>query len=163
MYRRGKLCCCDTEKFVHRFTLATIAVDLIMIVVFAGMYFDLIFAKSSFSSFVWVYRDGALTPDQVDIVAKNFAWILSFIYFVLIAKVYFGIRAIAKRFTKAVFMSYYVMSWTFYGSGITQFTIMLAVSWSLLKTWVCVLGIVVLLSFIPAWLFMNIHMKLITK
>ena len=119
------------------------------------------FHTQSKSSLTWVYKKGAITEQQLRIIDKNFSWILAPIFIVLFAKVYFGLRAIYKRFKKPAFMTYYVVSWTFYGSGITQFTIILAVSWHILKEWVTIVAILILLAFIPAWLFMNIHMKLI--
>lgn len=41
--RRGKLCCCDKEKFVHRFTLSMIVIDILVLIGMSILYVELMF------------------------------------------------------------------------------------------------------------------------
>ena len=59
--RRGKLCCCDKEAFVHKFTLLTLFVDVILFVTTTVLYFDLIFGKNLTHALHFIYIEDALT------------------------------------------------------------------------------------------------------
>ena len=58
-------------------------------------------------------------------------------------------------------MTYYVTSWSFYGSFLMQMALIWACSFAILKTWVNVIFGLGIAMFVPAWILMNIHMKLI--
>ena len=58
-------------------------------------------------------------------------------------------------------MKYYVTSWSFYGSFLMQMTLIILCSKDILRTWVNIVCIIGVIMFIPAWILMNIHMKLI--
>ena len=61
-YRRGKLCCCDKEGFVHKFTLLMIVVDIAMLGLISTMYFQLMFwDPEDINAFMWLYKEGAVT------------------------------------------------------------------------------------------------------
>ena len=65
-HRRGKLCCCDKEAFVHKFTLLTLVVDVALVALTTILYIDLIFGKNIVNAFHFVYRDGVITDEQMD-------------------------------------------------------------------------------------------------
>ena len=83
------------------------------------------------------------------------------LYVILALKVYYGVRMIKRRFARPAFMTYYVTSWSFYGSFLIQMTMIWGISVSILKVWVSVIAIFCIAIFIPAWVLMNIHMRLI--
>lgn len=58
-YARGKLCCCDKESFVHKFTVATLVVDIILFCSTLCMYFDVIFTETLTDGFQFIYRPEA--------------------------------------------------------------------------------------------------------
>lgn len=152
---RGKLCCCDKEIFVHRFTLAMIICDILILVGITSMYFKLIFSGELYDNFEWMYIKDKLSRGQLDTITHNFALIIVPIYLIHIAKVVTGINMVRQRFARPQFMKYYVVSWSFYWSFLTQMSLILLASWPILKTWVSVLWICVLTGFIPAWVIMN--------
>ena len=80
---------------------------------------------------------------------------------ILSMKVYTGLKMVKKRFARPAFMTYYVTSWSFYGSFLMQMTMIWACSWSILKTWVSVVAIICTAMFVPAWILMNIQMQMI--
>ena len=59
--RRAKLCCCDQEAFVHKFTLLTLFVDVIVFFATTVLYFDLIFGKYLVDALHFIYIEDALT------------------------------------------------------------------------------------------------------
>ena len=95
--------------------------DIVLMCFFTIMYIDLIFELSIFDSYDKLYKADALTIEEFHGIATNMGWLLSPIYLLLIAKVYFGIRAFCKRLAKRTismasqrvkgpFMSFYVIS-----------------------------------------------------
>ena len=57
-YRRGKLLCCDKEKFVHRFTLTMLLLDFAMLGLMTAVYWELIFwDKNDINVFMFFYED----------------------------------------------------------------------------------------------------------
>ena len=110
-----------------------------------------------------MYKEGKVDPETIDRIANHFGCVAGPIYVVLFAKLYTGIRMVKLRFKKGAFMTYYVTSWTFYGSLITQTSIIVLVQWDILKAWVCALAVICLMFFVPAWVIMNIHRKLIEE
>ena len=57
--RRGKLCCCDKEAFVHKFTLFTLVADIIIFIGCLTMYCDILFGKNLVNGFDFIYRESA--------------------------------------------------------------------------------------------------------
>ena len=94
-------------------------------------------------------------------IEKRFGFILFPIFIILCAKVYNGLRMVYNRFSRPTFMTYYVTSWSFYGSFLMQMTLIWLCSYNLLRFWVNVVAVTGIVNLIPAWVFMNIHMKLI--
>ena len=156
-YRRGKLCCCDKEKFVHRFTLGTIVVDVIFLFFNFCIYIDLFTDGDFIGLFKFIYKKDSMTVQMEYKVAFNFGMIFMPLQLMLIAKVYTGLKMIGRRFSKGAFMTYYMTSWCFYGSLFTQMTVIITCSWSILTELCQWLGVILVISFIPTWVFMNIH------
>ena len=93
--------------------------DIVLLCFFTLMYIDLLFGLSIFDSYTRIYKSARLDLEDYTTIAKNAGWLLSPIYCMLISKVYFGLRAFLKRFAKGPYMSFYVVSWAVYGSGVT--------------------------------------------
>ena len=160
-YRRGKLCCCDKEKFVHRFTLGTIVLDIFFLIFNFLIYIDLFTDGDFIGLFKVIYKPDAMTDKMGYKVAFNFGMIFIPLQLMLVSKVYTGLKMIGKRFSKSAFMTYYMTSWCFYGSLFTQMTVIITCSWSILTELCRWLGVILVLSFIPTWVFMNIHFRVI--
>lgn len=54
-YRRGKLCCCDKEVFVHRFTLTMILLDFVFLGFTSAVYISLLLSKTLIDKFTFLY------------------------------------------------------------------------------------------------------------
>lgn len=94
---------------------------------------------------------------------KHSAVIFLPIYLLLIAKAVAGARMVFNRFKKSFFTRYYVVSWSFYWSSLTQLSLILFTSWQILKLWVACCGVALLCALIPAWVIMNIHDQIVTQ
>ena len=44
--RRGRLCCCDKENFVHKFTITALIIDVLLFVASTVLYTNLLFSGS---------------------------------------------------------------------------------------------------------------------
>ena len=118
--RRGKICCCDKEIFLFRFTLFCILVDIILLGVLSSSYIKEIFSDHALSSLEVFYTDEVkyLSQESKDRASRNFLLVLLTSYFMLWAKVVSAIGFIFKKYSKKAFNVYYLCSWSFYGSFI---------------------------------------------
>ena len=148
--------------FVHRFTLFALVIDVILLTGCLILYFSLIAGRTLTEAFNFIYEpDCGLTNKQKNTIEKRFGLIFFPIFLILLAKVITGFKMVRQRFHRPAFMKYYVTSWSFYGSFLMQMTLIILCSSSILRTWVNIVCIIGVIMFIPAWILMNIHMKLI--
>ena len=63
-YRRGKLCCCDKEAFVHRFTIFIVLVDIAIFVIFTIMYFSWLLNKEIIDVTSMIYKEGVVSANE---------------------------------------------------------------------------------------------------
>ena len=102
---------------MHRFTLLTLVVDVVLLVGCCCMYFALFSGRTFTNAFHFLYKtDSDLTDAQEHTIEMRFGCIFFPIFCILIAKVITGLRMVLHRFHRPVFMTYYVTSWGFYGS-----------------------------------------------
>ena len=96
-------------------------------------------------------------------IVKRFSIIVWPIYAILLMKVYQGIKMFFKRFSGGTFQRYYVASWSFYWSALTQMIIIMIVSLNLITDLVFWLWLLSMSLLIMAWIVMNMHNKLIKE
>ena len=162
--RRGILCCCDKEVFVHRFTLCMLVVDICMLGLMSTLYGELIFlGPEDIDAFMFLYKTNRVSQRQQELVVRRFCILMTPIYFLLWTKVFSGIIMFYQRMKKGAFLRYYVISWSFYWSFTTQMAFILFASWQILKPLWAVLILVGLICTLPAWIIMNMHNKLIKE
>ena len=109
-----------------------------------------------------LYINDKVNRQATDQIARHFCWILFPVYVILGFKVWAGIRMIKNHFKKPVFMTYYVCSWSFYGSFMTQVTLILIAQWEIMHTWAQAVVTTWLCAMIPCWMLMNIQQKVIS-
>ena len=85
---------------MHKFTLLTLLVDILIFMLSTVLYIDLISGWKVTGELDFIYKTDLTTEDDRKRFAFNFGMIFIPVYFMYSAKVFFGVKMVIKRFKK---------------------------------------------------------------